>query len=300
MSEVNVSLSVIIPTYNGKEKVVRCLRALETQSFHNFETIVVIDGSVDGTEEYLKSQDFKLQSLKIFAQENKGRAVVRNNGAKWASGDIILFIDDDIRLESTAAEKHISFHNKYKDSILVGQALEDESLAKTEFQKFRLFLSKKWGSYLGETLVKVNIPYITAANCSLPKHLFIELGLFEEQLNDAEDYDLAIRAQEKKVPVYFDPELIGWHDDHSSMAGYLKRNTQYRLARQQLKKMFPQRHKDLEVIEKQNLIHRIKFFPFHHSFWVRWIDEERFFIRMLPLKLRYKLYDWVLTANSMV
>ena len=48
--------TVIIPTYNGAKKVVNCLHSLEKQTFKDFETIVVIDGSTDNTQEVLEAQ----------------------------------------------------------------------------------------------------------------------------------------------------------------------------------------------------------------------------------------------------
>src|SRR6187397_1060160 len=92
-----MSTSVIIPTYNGAHKVVNVLRALEQQTHLPDEVVVVIDGSTDNTAELLRTNTFKLPSLRIIEQPNGGRAQVRNRGAKEASQDLLIFFDDDMR-----------------------------------------------------------------------------------------------------------------------------------------------------------------------------------------------------------
>ncbi len=58
-----MKISVIIPTYNGASKIINCLKSLDQQTYQEFETIVVIDGSTDQTLELLGNQTFNLTSL---------------------------------------------------------------------------------------------------------------------------------------------------------------------------------------------------------------------------------------------
>jgi len=84
--------SVIIPTYNGADKIGRCLASLRGQDYPaSFEVIVVNDGSTDRTLEVLK----QFPEVRVLTQANAGPAAARNRGAKEASGDLIVFTDDD-------------------------------------------------------------------------------------------------------------------------------------------------------------------------------------------------------------
>ena len=74
----NVTVSVIIPTYNGAHKILNVLKALEQQSYCDFETLVVIDGSTDNTADVVSNATLNLTSLRIVQQKNKGRVAVRN------------------------------------------------------------------------------------------------------------------------------------------------------------------------------------------------------------------------------
>lgn len=87
-----VSVSIIIPTFNGASRIKNCLDALVKQTNgHNVEILVVNDGSTDNTTEVVD----RYPSVRLISQENAGPAAARNRGAKEAKGTIILFTDDD-------------------------------------------------------------------------------------------------------------------------------------------------------------------------------------------------------------
>src|SRR4051794_19573445 len=104
-------VSVVIPTHNRIERLKRVLVALECQNYAlgDFEVIVVSDGSSDGTDEYLRTLTTPLQ-LHAVAQPNQGVAVARNNGMRKATGDIILFVDDDVVPAPQLITEHVGIH----------------------------------------------------------------------------------------------------------------------------------------------------------------------------------------------
>lgn len=85
-------ISVIVPAYNAEETLPACLDALEAQTVprHQYEIIVVDDGSTDDTAEVARSAVDRL-----ICQENAGPAAARNRGARAAQGDLLLFTDAD-------------------------------------------------------------------------------------------------------------------------------------------------------------------------------------------------------------
>jgi glycosyltransferase involved in cell wall biosynthesis len=114
-------LSIIIPTYNRKQVLLMCLNYLKQQTCpaSRFEVIVAVDGSTDGTKEYIESNEFPF-ALKIVEQVNSGPAAARNLGARNASGEYLLFLDDDILATPDLIAEHLSIHKMYSNSIVVG------------------------------------------------------------------------------------------------------------------------------------------------------------------------------------
>ncbi len=93
-------LSVIIPTYNRKDPLLRTLDSLSRQTYpvERFDVIVVDDGGSDGTDQVAQiDYPFRLVSCR---QTNQGSAAARNHGAQQSRGDVLVFIDDDMTLHS--------------------------------------------------------------------------------------------------------------------------------------------------------------------------------------------------------
>lgn len=85
-------VSIVIPTYNRADMVVECLESVFTQTYTDYEVIVVDDGSTDNTEEILKPYHAR---IKYIRHENKGNAAARNSGLDIAKGELIAFLDSD-------------------------------------------------------------------------------------------------------------------------------------------------------------------------------------------------------------
>lgn len=85
-------ISVVIPTYNRREKLLRCLASVYANDTGKAEVIVVDDGSTDGTEGALRKH---FPDVLYLFQKNSGVSVARNRGMKKASGDYIAFLDSD-------------------------------------------------------------------------------------------------------------------------------------------------------------------------------------------------------------
>jgi glycosyltransferase involved in cell wall biosynthesis len=85
-------VSVIIPSYNRSHLIGETIESVLSQTFNDFELIVVDDGSTDNTREVV---DRYGRSVKYIYQRNQGRSAARNQGIKAAGGELIAFIDSD-------------------------------------------------------------------------------------------------------------------------------------------------------------------------------------------------------------
>lgn len=91
--------SVIIPVYNVESYLRACLDSLLVQSFSDWETICVNDGSTDGSAAILEEYVAKDNRIKVISQSNSGTATARNTGLRAAQGDYIFFLDSDDWIE---------------------------------------------------------------------------------------------------------------------------------------------------------------------------------------------------------
>lgn len=87
--------SVIIPTYNRCNAVVKAVESVLAQTYTNFEVIVVDDGSTDNTATVLKALAAKDKRVVYIFQENQERSAARNNGIDHAKGEYVCFLDSD-------------------------------------------------------------------------------------------------------------------------------------------------------------------------------------------------------------
>lgn len=98
MTNVNddncIILSVIIPVYNGRQFIMRCIEALRGLS-HSHEILLVDDGSTDGSLAYMQATFAEYADCRILAKENGGIVSARNYGVAQACGRYICFSDQD-------------------------------------------------------------------------------------------------------------------------------------------------------------------------------------------------------------
>ena len=115
----NPLVSIIIPCYNGAKFISKTLESVCSQTYKNWEAIVVNDGSTDDSAEVLNKWKERDTKILIVKQENQGLSSARNSGIKIAKGDFIYFLDADDLIASEAIEDLVSYAKKYKTTDIV-------------------------------------------------------------------------------------------------------------------------------------------------------------------------------------
>ncbi|MFH1433283.1 MAG: glycosyltransferase family A protein, partial [Candidatus Uhrbacteria bacterium] len=116
---MNPLISIIIPTYNVAKFLPECLDSVFGQTLQDFEVIVVNDGSTDDTLEVLEAYQDR---IKLIDQENQGRNPARMRGFQEASGQLLLFLDSDIKMQPDMLENlHQALENQPEASFAYGQ-----------------------------------------------------------------------------------------------------------------------------------------------------------------------------------
>lgn len=297
--------SIIIPTFNGKHKIINALASLEMQTLLPDELIIVVDGSTDGTAEMLRNMKLSLPNYKIIEQENLGRAAVRNRGAIESTGELLIFLDDDMTVPKHWLEAHCEHHEKYPNSLMSGRLESPPVLSTNDFHSYRTWLGDKWNRDIEKSVSdqrQINFAYFNACNCSIEKTLFMKIGGFDKRLRDLEDYDMALRASQMSLNIYVaeDAYAISTDAGIASCFDYVKRLRSYHFAKQKLIDLKPEIYLE-DIIKVDNFPNKFKkaiYWLLANFIWLKGIDKGWW--TWLPRQFRYKMYDAILHSNSVL
>lgn len=118
-------ISIIITTWNSEETIINAIESAINQEYEDLEIIIIDDGSVDNTEKKVTEFIKKYENIKYYKKENTGVSDTRNFGIRKATGDYILFLDDDDYLEKDLLKR-------LKPYILKGNSLVKYKLRKID------------------------------------------------------------------------------------------------------------------------------------------------------------------------
>jgi glycosyltransferase involved in cell wall biosynthesis len=178
-------VSVVIPAYNEATYIDRLLAALTRQNFQDFEVIVSDAQSGDGTKQVVDSFKKKLD-IKFVEAPPKGPAFGRNQGAKHAKGDWLMFFDADVDLED------VDFIGK----LVQGTLSKGWSTASGQLKVSGKSLLGKLGHNQGYMNLMAHTKHpIMQGYCMLTRRdIFEKLHGFNEKLQYGEDNDYAMRS----------------------------------------------------------------------------------------------------------
>ena len=111
-------VSVIIPVYNVRDYLERCLKSVLSQTYENLEVIVVDNGSTDGSGEICDAFASEDSRVKVIHLENPDVSWARNAGLDSASGDWIMFVDSDDFIHRQAVELLLSAVGGENDIVM--------------------------------------------------------------------------------------------------------------------------------------------------------------------------------------
>ena len=205
-----MQISVVIPTYNRYEVLKRALRSVFTQTHSPFEVIVIDDGSTDETKQIL--QDFP--NIKYFYQKNSGVSSARNLGIEKSTCDWVAFLDSDDEFHMDKLKEQVAFHTQNPEILM---SYTDEKWVR---DGVAVKVPKKFAKFGGEIFQECLSHCVIAPSATLiHKELLNSVGVFDENLEVCEDYDLWLRvAQSHKIGL-IDKKLItkyAGHDDQLS------------------------------------------------------------------------------------
>ena len=213
MQNTYPKFSVIIPVFNREKFIKRAIESVLNQTYKNFELIVVNDGSTDRTLDIVKNYP-----IKIINQENRGVSAARNRGIKASVGDIIAFLDSDDEWKKDKLKVQADFFMKNPNYKI--HQTDEIWIRDNKFLNKRKIHQKKEGFIFYDSL---NLCLISPSAVAIKRELFDEVGLFREDFEVCEDYELWLRIT-KKYLIGFSPQKLvikyGGHPDQLSKKYY--------------------------------------------------------------------------------
>lgn len=213
-----MNLSIIIPSYNTRALLDRCLTSIYESlkdTTMDFEVIVVDNASIDGTRELVNIKYPRVK--KILNNENVGYGRANNQGIKKAVGEYVLLLNSDIVVKNNAIEKLLVFGESHPKAFVGGKLLNENITPQASCGPMytlpiifaMLFLK---GDALGISRYSPNsvtrVGWISGACMLAQKQTFVDAGLFDESIFlYMEEIDLLYRAK-RTVLFYPDAQFI--------------------------------------------------------------------------------------------
>jgi glycosyltransferase involved in cell wall biosynthesis len=190
---VNPKVSVIIPVYNGARFLGRAIESVVSQTYPNWELIVVDDGSTDETLRVLSAFGSRLQ---VIRQENLGQSVARNTGMQSARGEYIAFLDSDDMWDSEFLETMVSVASQHPQaSVYYCSARLMDAEGRDLPQLTSACLAPT--NLIYKTLLRANFLIVGAV--LIRRSAILAVGLFDPSLRAVEDWDLWLRLARNHV-----------------------------------------------------------------------------------------------------
>lgn len=208
---MKVKVSVIIPTYNRNNVLVQTIKSVLEQKFNSFELLIVDQSKKHDkqTQNYLDNlNDGKVRYFKITPPS---LPAARNFGLKKASGDIIIYVDDDVLLDTGFIKAHLNSYKK-RDAVCVAGRVRQKDKPVTD----TLLYFRKTGFGAGSLNFSKFAYTETALGCNMSykKDVLLKIGGFDTNfIGNAigEESDVSFKLRKQGFKILFNPNASLFH-----------------------------------------------------------------------------------------
>jgi len=229
------SISIIIPSWDGKDLLEKYLPSvIRAANFYKGETeiIVVDDGSTDGSIQFLKA-NYPLIKL-IFLKDNQGFAKACNVGVRESTGDIVIFLNNDMEVKEDFLiylEKHFKYGKVFGVRPAI-RAKQNELYNNPDI--LRMGLEFKFG-FIETHIMKIDAnltelyPHtfsVSGGAAAVDRRKFLKMNGFDELFSPFywEDVDLSYRAWKRGWTIIYEPKSTVYHQQHSTISKKYKQS----------------------------------------------------------------------------
>jgi len=237
----------VIPTHQRRESLARVLRSLTSQSLSpdEYEIIVAIDGSTDGTREMVEAS----QSVRSVWKPRGGRASACNAGLRLTAAPIVIFLDDDMEATPGFVAAHLAVHGATSDAGVVGAvpiAVDGSATLVTRYvaSKFNGHLSN-----LAKPGYVFGLRDFYSGNFSVARDAMIAVGGFDEAfaVYGNEDLDLSLRLRANGVQLVYSPDAVAYQHYEKDFAALARDTREKGRTAVQLARKHPSSAADLKL-----------------------------------------------------
>ena len=254
------TFSIVVPTFRRSDVLGRTLEALLATDYppNRFEVIVVDDGDDLATRAVVSEAETGEVEIILVRGRGQGAAAARNDGAKMASGDFLVFVDDDIVVPPNHLLAQLEVRHAHGDCISGADWWEFTpdvvaDLASTPLGRYRLAYED---TYRKRDQERWTFPRgLATAHFTISKTLFDELGGFDERFPRAgvEDWEFCLRAAERGAKLVLDNGLGLLHNDRRLTIAQLCSREEWRgFSVGVLAHMRPDGYKDTDVVRENS------------------------------------------------
>jgi glycosyltransferase involved in cell wall biosynthesis len=244
--------SIVIPTYDRKPILEKCLTALETQDYSgDYEVVVVDDGSTDGTVDWLREVNFP--HVRLICQDHKGPSAARNLGVEQSNGDIIIFIDSDlVVLPGFLAAHEAKLQQGKWDTggdrfFTYGRVVNTANFENPTSEPYKI--------------TDYSAAFFATGNVAIAKHWLVEAGLFDTgfQLYGWEDLELGVRLKNLGLTLIKAPEAVGYHWHPAFTLAQIPKLIDQEIQRGRMGVLFYQKHPtwNVKMMIQMTVLHKI-------------------------------------------
>lgn len=211
-----MKFSIIIPLYNKAPYVVKAIQSVLSQTFTDYELIIVDDGSKDNSAAKVEKAIGGQPNCRLIKQENAGVSMARNNGVAASQGEYLCFLDADDWWEPTFLEEMAKLIKEFPDAGIFGTnyTIVNESKHKTRVAKIGVEedFEKGYINYCQTYAKTMYMPLWTGAVC-IPRNVFKEVQGFPKGVKLGEDFLLWIRIALKYKVAFLNEPLAFYNQD---------------------------------------------------------------------------------------
>lgn len=188
-----IKISVVVTTHNRKYEVARALKGVFAQTVQPYEVIIVDDGSNDGTREYLENLDLGEYKY-IYNVQQKGPSRSRNEGIIASNGKYIAFLDSDNEWRDNKIERFFNAIKKNPEADVIYSKYKKH----VEFGAIETNIDCVRKDIIFNDEILLHNP-VDASSAVYKKTLLDEVGGFSEDFTSNIDWELLLRAADKKT-----------------------------------------------------------------------------------------------------
>jgi GT2 family glycosyltransferase len=211
-----MKFSVIIPLYNKAPYAAKAIGSVLSQTFTEYELVIVDDGSSDSSAEIALQTIGNHENCRLIKQENAGVSMARNNGVSVSRGDYFCFLDADDWWEPMFLEEMTRLIDEYPDAGIygTGYTIVNETKHKTRGANIGVEAGFERG-YINYCQVYAKTMYmpLTSISVAIPRQVFEQMDGFPVGISLGEDFLLWIRIALQYKVVFLNKSLACYNQD---------------------------------------------------------------------------------------